>query len=154
MNEKTLVFVKPQNEDISQRIFDYLGGLLKSDLECYVRHQIKRIDKIPESLIAEHYRDLKRFDEEIFRNTIEAYTNGTIFLTYYTGPSIISRVRTKIGELDPLKSSSETIRGKFGKDCAEAAYREKRYLNNIIHASSSPGEAAREIDLWREYLID
>ena len=91
-------------------------------------------------------------DEELFRANMEVYKTGTVFLASYLGTNIISRIRSKIGNLDPLKSESWTIRGRFSKDSAEEARREKRYHNNVIHASSSPDEAARELSLWNHYL--
>jgi nucleoside diphosphate kinase len=154
MNERSLVFVKPRNEDIAQKVFDYLGELLVLDTECHLRSKINHLRSIPEATIAEHYRDLKKFDEELFRATMEVYKTGTIFLAAYSGTDIIPRIRTKIGNLDPLKSEPWTIRGMFSKDSLEVALRDKRYLNNVIHASSDSNEAARELGLWKDYLLD
>ena len=154
MIERTLVFVKPRNEDIAQEVFDYLGELLISDSECHARNRIKRLDFIPEAVIAEHYKDLRVFDEDIFNATMKVYKSGTMFLTDYSGPNIIQRVRLKIGNLDPLKSEPWTIRGKFSNDSGDEARREKRYLNNVIHASSNQEEATRELGLWKYCLGD
>ena len=155
MLEKTLVFIKPQNEDIAYPVLDYLNELLIKDRisfeEFDLVHEIRRV---PEAIIAKHYEHIKEFDETIFKNTIEAYKNGTMFLTWYTGEDIIQRVRKNIGNLDPLKSEPWTIRGKFSKDSRDIAYREKRYLNNVIHASANREDADRELSLWLPYLAD
>lgn len=155
MIEKTLVFIKPQNEDIAYDVLDYLNELLIRDRVNFKEFDyVHEIRKVPEAIIAKHYEHIREFDETIFKNTIEAYKNGTIFLTGYTGENIIHQVRKNIGDLDPLKSEPGTIRGKFSKDSRDAAYREKRYLNNVIHASANKEDADRELSLWLPYLAD
>jgi nucleoside diphosphate kinase len=154
MNERTLVFVKPRNENIAQEVFDYLSGMLEQDIDYYARSRINRVNPIPEALIEEHYRNLKAFDEELFRAHMEVFRTGTIFLASYSGERIISRVRLNIGNLDPLKAEPWTIRGKFSRESAEEALREKRYHNNVIHASSDNSEATRELTLWKDYILD
>ncbi len=149
-SEKTLVFVKPGNEDIAYRVFDYLGELLRLDGLSYLRHKINPIKSIPEELIAEHYRDLKTFDETIFKNTVEAYKNGTIFLSVYC--CSILGVRKNIGNTNPVLAEDWTVRGHFRRDSLEEALKQKRYLNNVIHASSSEIEARRELKLWADFL--
>ena len=154
MKEKTLVFVKPENEDIAMNVFDCLDELLKADSAPFARSRINHVLSVPDALIAEHYKNLKAFDEELFRANIAVYRTGTIFLASYSGESIVPRVRSKIGNLDPLKSEPWTIRGRFGKDSAEEARKKKTYCNNVIHASSDNSEAARELELWKDYLLD
>jgi nucleoside diphosphate kinase len=152
MIERTLVFVKPQNEDIAFQVFDYLEKLLNST--SVHRERITKVKNVPENVITEHYRDLKIFNEEIFKNTIEAYKNGTIFITAYQDESIIPWIRRYIGPTAPEKIDNWTVRGHFRKDTLEAALSEKRYFNNIIHASSTQDEAKREIELWKDYLTN
>lgn len=155
MNEKTLVFVKPRNEDIVHDVFAYLDFLLGKDEKPFRSFEsIYEIKRVPESLIAEHYSSLKKINEDIFRATIEAYKTGTMFLTFYSGENIVERVRTNIGDKDPMKAEPWTIRGRFKRDSLEDALREKRYCNNVIHASSDLEEADRELNLWLPYLID
>lgn len=151
MTERTLVFVKPQNENIALQVFDYLEKLLSSTR--FHRERITKIKNIPERIISEHYRDLRVLNEEIFKSTIEAYKNGTIFITAYQDESIIQRIRGYIGSTAPERAKNWTVRGHFKKDTLEAALREKRYLNNVIHASSNSEEAKRELELWKDYLV-
>lgn len=154
MGERTLVFVKPQNEDIAYAVFDYLGSLLGLELQSFVRSEIIPLRFVPELAIAQHYAELKLFDEEIFRNTIEAYKQGNIFLALYQGKDIISSVRRNIGVTAPEKAEGWTVRGRFRRDSLEEALKQKRYLNNIIHSSSSHNEAIREIEIWKPFIND
>jgi nucleoside diphosphate kinase len=154
MIERTLVFVKPKNEVISENIFDYLDTLLGLESRSFKRQGINHIKTIPQEIISEHYRELEQVNKEIFSATMEAYKTGTIFLSSYSGEEVISRVRFCIGHTDPLRADFWTVRGKFRRDSLESALAEKRYLNNTVHASSNRTEAERELKLWKDYLLD
>ncbi len=151
-NEETLVFVKPRNEDIAYYVFDYLCELLNRDKIEYTKSKTNPVICPPEKIVSEHYRDLRFFDGEIFRDTIEVYKNGTIFLQTYSGEDIISGVRKNIGNTAPERAEDWTVRGYFRRDSLENALKQKRYLNNVIHASSDASEAKRELGLWNDFL--
>jgi nucleoside diphosphate kinase len=153
MNEKTLVFVKPGNEDIAYCIFCCLNSLLAKEGRAFERFGLTHeITNVPEFLIAKHYGHLKNIDEDVFKATIDAYRNGTMFLTFYSGEDIISRIRENIGPTAPEKAEDWTVRGRFRRDSLESALREKRYLNNTIHASANKEDAEKELDLWMPYV--
>lgn len=150
MEEKSLVFVKPKNEEIALEVVHYLDGKLGF---AFSRKILKQIHRVPEQVIREHYRNLKNFP--FYEATIEAFLQGDIFLTAYTGKNIVSRIRLIVGPTDPVvakRTAQESIRALFANDSLEIAKRERRYLNNVIHASSNVEEARREIGLWRAFL--
>jgi nucleoside-diphosphate kinase len=154
-NERTLVFVKPQNEAVAYNVFNYLNYLLSKDLRAFQKFGLTwELNGVPEFLIGRHYFFLRNIDELIFSRTIEAYKTGKIFLSFYEGDNIINRVRGKIGHTDPQKAEDWTVRGRFRTDSLEDALREKRYLNNVIHASANSEEARRELSIWMPFLTN
>lgn len=90
----------------------------------------------------------------IYDATINAFLHSEegIVLSVYSGENIIKRIRHVIRNTDPQKAEPETIRKVFSKDSLEQAFNERRYLNNVIHSSSSREDAEREIRLWKDYL--
>jgi nucleoside-diphosphate kinase len=150
MEENSLVFVKPRNEERALEVVHYLDGKLGF---AFSRTILRQIRGIPEQIMREHYRNIQGFS--FYEATIEAFLRGTIFLTAYSGENIVSRVRTIIGPTDPVvakRTAPESIRAIFANDSLEVARRERRYLNNVIHSSENVEEARREIDLWKDFL--
>lgn len=152
--EKTLTLLKPGNFEKRFKIFNRLDDLLKEDLfkEDFTRTVLVQVNPVPESIIRAHYQHISEMP--IYEPTIQAFLESKegIFLRVYNGKNIIERVRRANGYTDPQKAEKGTIRQVFSNDSLERAWEEVRYLNNIIHASSSVEEAVREIELWREYI--
>jgi len=149
--EKTLVFVKPGNGNLKKRfeILTCLDNLLGKD--DWAGYFPILINPVPEKIIRKHYENIK--GKSFYGPTIRAYLDSDgILLKVYYGNNIISRIRNAVGHTDPKKSKPGTIRNMFGKDSFEQAYRERRYLNNVIHASANKKEAEKEINLWKEYI--
>ncbi len=152
-SERTLVFIKPQNEDIAYEVFDYLDLIVGNrSNEAGRSLNIHKLPRPDINLMARHYSHLEALDSQIFQETIRVFNSGTIFITYYSGPDIVSLVRTCIGNTDPQKAEDWTVRGRFRRDSLEAALREKRYLNNVIHASANPSEAKQELSEWLPFM--
>jgi nucleoside-diphosphate kinase len=128
MNEKTLVILKPDalrrklvGEIISR--FERLG----LDLVA-----VKMIT-FTEELCREHYAHLA--GEEFFPKIVEYMTSGPSLVMVLSGPRAVAFIRRLVGATDPLEAGPGTIRG----DLAVSPRK------NLIHASSSPEEAAVEI---------
>jgi hypothetical protein len=136
-SERTLVFVKPKNEDIAYTAFNYLNFLLSGDGRFFQKFGLTwELNCVPETLIATHYSHLRVIDEQVFRATIEAYKT----------------VRRQLGNTDPQKAEDWTVRGRFRRDSCEDAFREKRYLNNVMHSSANLFASNRESGLWLPFL--
>ena len=58
------------------------------------------------------------------------------------GPDAIERVRQVTGATNPEKADPMSIRGAYGRNLSTGL------MENVLHASSDPMEAAREIRLW------
>ncbi len=149
--EKTLTFIKPGNFEKRFKIFNHLDYLLKED---FTKTVLVQVNPVSEELIKEHYKHIR--EVPIYDVTIRAFLESEegIFLRVYSGKNIIERVRRANGHTDPQKAEKGSVRQIFSHDSLEIAFREKRYLNNVIHASSSVEDAQRELRLWGDYLYN
>ena len=148
--EKSLVLIKPGNFGYYLEIFERLHELLEP--RKFLRTRPSHLLKVPEEIIRAHYEHMKNLP--VYEATISAFVNSPdgIVLSVYSGEDIIRGIRYVIGDMDPRKAEPWTIRAGFSHDSLEDASREIRYLNNVIHASSSMKDSEREIDLWKDYL--
>ena len=81
----------------------------------------------------EHY--LEHEGKRFFKNLVSFITSGPNVSMVIEGKDAVSIVREMVGETNPRKSSSGTIRGDFCLDIGR----------NVIHASDSLESAEREI---------
>ena len=81
---------------------------------------------------------------------IQHLTSGPVIALILSGNHAIEVVRKIIGNTIPLFAELGTIRGDFSIDSPDLSVKEKRALQNLVHASSTVEEAKREISLWFE----
>ena len=139
-DQATLVVIKP---DAIQK---GLVGAALSRIEP-LKLQIIGVKIMPVSkeLAEEHYKHIKQkpfFQETVdhLRGLLHGVTHVLAFVFY--GPDAIERVRQVTGATNPEKADPQTIRGAFGRNLTTGL------MENVIHASSDPTEAKREIALW------
>jgi nucleoside-diphosphate kinase len=60
----------------------------------------------------------------------------------YQGEDAITKIRDIVGDTDPEKASPVSIRGSYGRITTTGVF------ENVVHASSSPEDAEKEIKLW------
>jgi nucleoside-diphosphate kinase len=167
--ERTLVIVKP---DGVQR------GLLGNILGRFERAGLKVVGmKLlwPDSEhVGRHYTDDERYLKEVGEKALanaeaksvamnetaleigqrvrEAnmryLSSGPVLVMVLEGNTAIDTVRRMIGGTNPLTADIGTIRGDLTIDDFAQADIEGRAVRNLMHASSDPEEAGREIDLW------
>ena len=138
--QATLVVIKP---DAIQR---GLTGFVFSRLEQLRLHVIgAKALRVSRAMAEEHYRHLK---EKVFFNDLLDHLTGKLHGTSYVlafvfwGPDAIERVRQVTGATHPEKADPMSLRGAFGRMTTPGI------MENIIHASADPQDAAREIALW------
>ncbi len=86
---------------------------------------------------------------KMVKETLYAYmTSGPIVAAVIEGLHAIDMVRKVAGHTLPVFAEMGTIRGDFSVDSPAIANTEKRAIQNIMHASETPEEAANEISLW------
>ena len=73
---------------------------------------------------------------------------GPVVAMAWQGTNAIVNVRQLVGSTDPILADVGSIRGDLTIDTIEMANYEGRSVRNLMHASSDPAEAKREIALW------
>ena len=129
--DRSLVLIKP---DAIQRA---LAGQIISRLERkglkIIAMKILHMDK---DLAQRHYAIHK--GKPFFDDLVSFITSSPLIAVVLQGENAVQIIRQMMGETDPAKASSGTIRGDFGIDIGR----------NLVHGSDSPENARREIDLF------
>jgi nucleoside-diphosphate kinase len=137
--ERSLVLIKP---DAIQR---GLAGEIISRLEekglKIVAMKMLHMDK---NLAQHHYaiHEGKAF----FNDLVNFITSSPIIAIVFQGKNAVQIIRQMMGETDPVKARSGTIRGDFGIDIGY----------NLVHGSDSLENASTEIELFfqTEEILD
>ena len=83
------------------------------------------------------------------RNWLIKYiTSGSVIAIVISGNHAVEVVRKMVGNTAPIFAGLGTIRGDFSIDSPDLADKEKRGMQNLVHASGSIEEAKKEISLW------
>jgi len=170
--EKTLVVIKPdgiQRGLIGEIVRRYERSGLKligikmivPDAGLIEKHHL--IDpgwkaKVGEKAI-ESYRkkgktppteDPLKVGEAVLGNLKYYLSSGPVIAMVWQGTHAVGVVRKITGGTEPLTSDVGTIRGDLTIDSYEVSDLDGRAVRNLIHASGSPEEAEKEINLWFE----
>ncbi|MDO8429083.1 MAG: nucleoside-diphosphate kinase [Candidatus Daviesbacteria bacterium] len=78
----------------------------------------------------------------------EYVMSGRIVKMILEAEDAVTLVREIVGKTNPASSPKGSIRGDLGEDSFEAADKEGRSVQNLVHASGTPEEAESEITLW------
>lgn len=84
----------------------------------------------------------------IRETNIRYLSTGPVLAFALEGNTAIKTIRNIIGGTNPLTADIGTIRGDFTIDDFAQADIENRAVRNLMHASSEPEEAEREVALW------
>ena len=129
--ERTLIIIKP---DGVQR------GLIGPIVTRLERRGLKivamKMIQMDEPLARRHYavHEGKPFYEPL----VTYITSGPVVLMVIEGEGVVQIVRQTVGATDPAKAAPGTIRGDFGITIGR----------NLIHASDSPENGAKEVALF------
>lgn len=140
MKQQTLVLIKPDG-----LVRSLTGNILTRLSETKLEIVAAKMCRVSRELAQEHYKQLK---EQPFYNELVQYMQGELHGSHkimglvYWGEDAISKVRELAGETNPEKAAPTSIRGAYGR------IRTTGLFENVIHASSDPVEAEREIKLW------
>ena len=129
--EKSLILIKP---DAIQRGLagEIISRLEKKGLKI-VAMKMLHMDK---TLAQRHYAIHK--GEAFFEDLVNFITSSPLIAIVFQGKNAVEVIRQMMGETDPAKAQSGTIRGDFGIDIG----------HNLVHGSDSLENAAKEIDLF------
>ena len=139
-NQATLVVIKP---DAIKR---GLIGAVISKIEP-LQLEVIGAKALPVSreLAEAHYKSIR--EKAFFGEAVE-HLRGTLHGVSYVlafvlwGPDAIERVRQVTGATNPEKAEPCSIRGALGRNLSTGL------MENVLHSSSDPAEAEREIRLW------
>ena len=104
-----------------------------------------KVTPVSQALAEAHYQHIK--DKPFFRETVEHLCGKphgvpSVLALVLWGPEAIERVRQVTGATNPEQADPMSIRGAFGRNLSTGL------MENVLHASSDPDDAAREIRLW------
>ena len=136
----TLVVIKP---DAIKR--ELLGATLSKLEPLHLEIIGAKAVAVSQELAEAHYHHIK--DKPFFRETVQHLMGTlhgvrTVLALVLWGEEAIERVRIMTGATNPERAEPTTIRGAFGRNTASGL------MENVIHSSSNPEEAGREIALW------
>jgi len=92
--------------------------------------------------------DSMKIGQEVRKWLVNYMTSAPLVKVVIQGSHAVDLVRKMAGNTMPALAEMGTIRGDFSADSAAAANRDKRAVQNIVHASESPEEAEHEISHW------
>ncbi len=169
MIEQTLVIIKP---DGVQR--GLVGEIINRFEKAGLKITGMKMAWPSKKLVGEHYTDDEAYNrgvgEKALKNAqdhekkldgdpleiglriretnIRYLSTGPLLAFVLEGNTAIQTVRNIIGGTNPLTADIGTIRGDLTIDDFAQADIESRAVRNLMHASSEPAEAQREIKLW------
>ncbi|MDR1122778.1 MAG: nucleoside-diphosphate kinase [Endomicrobium sp.] len=140
--EQLLILIKP--DGIKKSL---TGNILTKLSEARMLIIGAKVVKVSKELAEQHYYQLK--NKPFFGELID-YIQGKVYgepwnrvLAFvYQGDGAIARMRKIAGATNPEEADSVSIRGAYGRITTKGVY------ENVIHCSSDPFEAEREIKLW------
>ena len=76
-------------------------------------------------------------------------SSGPVMAVVIQGNGVVQELRRLCGgKIEPKECNVGTIRFEYSNDTIEQANSENRGIENVIHTSTDPIEAEREIKLW------
>jgi nucleoside-diphosphate kinase len=148
-NEQTLILIKPDGLKKS-----LTGNILTRLSESKLEIVAAKIVRVSRELAVKHYAHLQDkpfFDDLILYLQGEFHERRKVMALIYWGEDAIKKCRALAGATNPEEAESTSIRGSYGRITTSGVY------ENVIHVSSSPDEAEREIKLWfepEEIIVD
>lgn len=149
MIEQTLVLIKPDGLKKS-----LTGNILTRLSETKLEIVAAKIVRVSRELAEKHYAHMKDkpFFEELIKYIMgELHDRKKVLAMIYWGKDAIKKVRELAGATNPEEADAVSIRGAYGRITTKGVY------ENVIHASTNPEEAEREIKLWfkpEEIIVD
>ena len=141
MIQQTLVLIKPDGLKKS-----LTGNVLTRLSETKLDIAAAKIVKVSRELAESHYESLKDkpFFNDLIKYIMGEYHKKKVMALVYWGEDAIDKVRKICGSTNPEEADPVSIRGAYGRITTKGVY------ENVIHASTNPEEAEREIKLWFE----
>lgn len=92
--------------------------------------------------------DLLKVGKEVRKWLVEFMVSAPMVRMVVEGLHAVDMVRKIVGPTMPYLAELGTIRGDYSCDSPALANKEKRAVQNLVHASETPEEAKHEIEFW------
>jgi nucleoside-diphosphate kinase len=138
--------IKPTKELVEQHYPDDAGWLKsigEKTIKTYEKYSLNLIDDLGTN-------DALEIGKKIRKWLIQYVTSGPVIAIVISGNHAIEVVRKLVGNTVPVFAELGTIRGDYSIDSSDLADKEKRSIQNLVHASGNKDEAEKEIRLWFE----
>ena len=129
--ETTLVLIKPGA--VSRGLVGEVTRRIEARGLCIRGMKLVRADK---GLVERHYAEHQ--GKPFFDGVCAVLTSGPLVALAVGGENAIVAVRATMGATDPAKAAPGTVRGDLAHQIGD----------NVVHSSSDPEAAARELALW------
>ncbi len=138
--EQTLILIKPDG-----LVKSLTGNILSRLSEAKLVIIGAKVTQVSLELAQKHYEHLK--DKPFFPELADYFMGKIhncprVFALVYQGENAILRIRDVVGATNPEEANPVTIRGAYGRITTAGVF------ENVVHASSSVGDAEKEIKLW------
>ena len=149
MEQAVLILIKPDGLKKS-----LTGNIIARLSEAKLEIVAARMVRVSRELAEAHYAQLKDkpfFDELISYLRGELHDRRKVMALVYWGDEAIKKCRELAGATNPEQADPTSIRGSYGRITTKGVY------ENVVHVSSDPSEAEREIKLWftpDEVIVD
>ncbi|MDD5431615.1 MAG: nucleoside-diphosphate kinase [Candidatus Omnitrophica bacterium] len=149
MSQAVLILIKPDG-----LIKSLTGNILTRLSETKLEIVAAKMVRVSQKLAEDHYQHLK---DKPFFGELTKYLKGElhdrkkVMALVYWGSDAIKKCRELAGATNPEEAEPTSIRGSYGRITTAGLY------ENVIHVSSNPDEAKREIQLWfspEEIIVD
>jgi nucleoside-diphosphate kinase len=148
-DQAALILIKPDGLKKS-----LTGNVLTRLSETKLEIVAAKMVRVSRELAVAHYQQLSK--EPFFEDLIkyiqgELHDRRKVMALVYAGDDAIQKCRGLAGATNPEQAESTSIRGSYGRITTSGLY------ENVIHVSSNPSEAEREIKLWfapDEIIVD
>jgi nucleoside-diphosphate kinase len=138
--ESVLVLVKP--DGIRKQL---AGNVLEQFQAGGVELAGLKLVQVSRRLAQEHYGHLRGqffFEQIVSYLTGQLHGGSPVVAMVFKGKDAVKKCRRIAGATNPEEAEPASIRGKFGRITTKGVY------ENLVHVSSDPKEAKREINLW------
>lgn len=129
--ETTLVLVKPGG--VARNL---IGEVLKRIEARNLQISALKLINADRKIVEEHYGE--HVGKPFFEGVCNYLTSGPIVALAVSGENAVKAIRMMMGATNPLEATPGTVRGDLALSIED----------NLVHSSSDPEAAAREVGLW------
>lgn len=129
--ETTLVLIKPGG--VARNLIGVITGRIE---QRGLKVVGLKLIQAPRESVEEHYAEHK--GKGFYEAVVNYLTSGPIVAMAVQGENAVKAIRAMMGATNPVDATPGTVRGDFALTMED----------NLVHSSSDPEAAAREVGLW------